>query len=440
MEEAKLDTMLQQTNVEDAVEKLYEYRDCYISTFGLDKASEKNLDVAKELQKTLELLSAQQEVLEKTNKAKFYMLKGRALNIKSEFDAEAFEYLTKSIKLNPNLVEAWNELGACYWKKGDVAAAKNCFQSAMEKVKNKVSIRNLSMVLRQLGETTEERKENVKESVVKAKEAVEMDFSDGMSWTILGNAYLTYFFSVAQNPDVLKKCFTAYQQAEKDQKAVNNSDLHFNRSVALQFEEEYESSLKGYASASILDPSWELPCQKEVELINYMKKVQEFINKRGCLKPKRVRSFINAISQSQLGPYSGGKYSSPSGKEVVNLESVNLKDLASGANIEKVVLGKVVATVYSENSVPLTFCIVDKTDFCCAVTVYNLASGKGVCIGDSVAIPEPYVTDFDFEYKQEKFNFRSIRVDIPVVIVLNGRKLGRDCLASIEVSVTNMSS
>lgn len=33
-----------------------------------------------------------------------------------------------------------------------------------------------------------------------------------------------------------------------------------------------------------------------------------------------------------------------------------------------------------------------------AVTVYNLADGKGVIIGDSVAIPEPYVTDVDFKY------------------------------------------
>lgn len=34
------------------------------------------------------------------------------------------------------------------------------------------------------------------------------------------------------------------------------------------------------------------------------------------------------------------------------------------------------------------------------VTVYNLANGKGVIIGDSVAIPEPYVTDVDFKYRE----------------------------------------
>lgn len=48
-----------------------------------------------------------------------------------------------------------------------------------------------------------------------------------------------------------------------------------------------------------------------------------------------------------------------------------------------------------------TFCLVDKEETCMAVTVYNLAQGKGVIIGDSVAIPEPYLTEVHFKYKQK---------------------------------------
>lgn len=44
--------------------------------------------------------------------------------------------------------------------------------------------------------------------------------------------------------------------------------------------------------------------------------------------------------------------------------------------------------------------MVDKQKTCVAVTVFNLADGKGVIIGDSVAIPEPFVTDVDFTYKE----------------------------------------
>lgn len=41
--------------------------------------------------------------------------------------------------------------------------------------------------------------------------------------------------------------------------------------------------------------------------------------------------------------------------------------------------------------------------------VYNLAEGKGVIIGDSVAIPEPYVTDVEFSYNKK----------VIIVLVLN---------------------
>lgn len=48
-----------------------------------------------------------------------------------------------------------------------------------------------------------------------------------------------------------------------------------------------------------------------------------------------------------------------------------------------------------------------------AVTVFNLAEGKGVIIGDSVAIPEPFVTDVDFTYKQDvSFYYMSFIVQL----------------------------
>ena len=48
--------------------------------------------------------------------------------------------------------------------------------------KNKVSLRNLSMVLRQLNVSAEQRAKNIEESVEKAKEAVQLDIKDGISW------------------------------------------------------------------------------------------------------------------------------------------------------------------------------------------------------------------------------------------------------------------
>ena len=59
------------------------------------------------------------------------MLKGEVLNVLPNFDPIAEENLSKAVKLDPKLVGAWNQLGECYWKKGDVAAAKNCFSGAL---------------------------------------------------------------------------------------------------------------------------------------------------------------------------------------------------------------------------------------------------------------------------------------------------------------------
>ena len=45
--------------------------------------------------------------------------------------------------------------------------------------------------------------------------------------------------------------------------------------------------------------------------------------------------------------------------------------------------------------------MVDKTSTCYSVTVYNIATGYGVKIGDSVAIPEPFLQSVDFTYKEQ---------------------------------------
>jgi len=69
-----------------------------------------------------------------TNKAEYHMLLGRTLNVMPEFSQKAYEYLSKAVKLDPKLVDAWNQLGELYWKKGDIANARNCFTGALTHV------------------------------------------------------------------------------------------------------------------------------------------------------------------------------------------------------------------------------------------------------------------------------------------------------------------
>lgn len=125
---------------------------------------------------------------------------------------------------------------------------------------------------------------------------------------------------------------------------------------------------------------------------------------------KRLHQILNSIDSKQLGPYIGGSYQSGN-SEKINLTEIKLSELKEGINLESVILGKVVCSVRNDDSVPFTFCLVDKFGTCVCVTIYNLAEGKGVIIGDSVAIPEPFVTEVKFTYNEKvKYFLKNVYV------------------------------
>lgn len=67
-------------------------------------------------------------------RSRYYFLKGRALNVTQDYSKEAQDLLSKAVKLDPKLIEAWNELGECYWKNDNLTESKNCFTKALEYV------------------------------------------------------------------------------------------------------------------------------------------------------------------------------------------------------------------------------------------------------------------------------------------------------------------
>ncbi len=95
----------------------------------------------------------------------------------------------------------------------------------------------------------------------------------------------------------------------------------------------------------------------------------------------------------------------------------------------------------------------DKTGKCIAVNLYNLAPGKGVIIGDSVAIAEPNFTKVNLKLKDQVgisqdpktlgkltnhifqvVEFDLIRVESPLALIINGKKASADLQAGIELS------
>ena len=211
------------------------------------------------------------------------------------------------------------------------------YQDALQHEKNKVSLRNLSMTLRQVpAGNSEEKISNVEQGLVKGKEAVSLDTTDGQSWSLLGNAYLSHFFQVSQNPKTLKQAMSAYNQAEKDVVARSSPELHYNRGIALKYEEQFSAALDSFNSASALDPTWGEPLDQTQHLLRYLQDILSLSQLKGKLKPKKLSSLVAALDEKkQLGPYSGGGYSSPNGGNV-SLSPVSFNELTDGTNTEKV--------------------------------------------------------------------------------------------------------
>uniref|UniRef100_A0A8C5EWU6 Tetratricopeptide repeat protein 5 OB fold domain-containing protein n=1 Tax=Gouania willdenowi TaxID=441366 RepID=A0A8C5EWU6_GOUWI len=406
---------------EELVDDLYKFRDCYFETHSLDDATRKTSDVAQQMEQTLKKMEEQEQSLK--HKAEFLLQKGRCLNVAQDFSAVAEECLSRAVKLEPGLVDGWNALGEQYWKKGDMIGARNCFTGALQQKKNKVSLRNLSMVLRQLpAPDSDSAGKQVLESVDLASQAVAMDEQDGTSWYILGNAYLSLFFTSGQNQQFSTKAFSAYAQSEKVDKVASSSpELHFNRANLFQYEEMFSSALAGYSRAAALDPSWAELTAKEKQLLEYLEKVTELAENKGKVKARRLRTMLSNLSSSALGPCSSPQFRSPSGR-VGSLEPVTLSSLKHGHNAGVAALGKVVFSLASEGRMAFTFGMVDSEETCMVVTVYNTANSWGVLIGDSVVIPEPLLKRHSITHKDKTFDFKSIRVDSPLLLIVNGKK------------------
>ncbi|ELK07090.1 tetratricopeptide repeat protein 5 [Pteropus alecto] len=419
--------------LQELVDQLYSFRECYFETHSVEDAGRKQQDVREEMEKTLQQM--EEVVGSVQGKAQVLMLTGKALNVTPDYSPKAEELLSKAVKLEPTLVEAWNQLGEVYWKKGDVAAAHTCFSGALTHCKNKVSLQNLSMVLRQLRtDSGDEHSRHIMDSVRQAKLAVQMDIHDGRSWYILGNAYLSLYFNTGQNPKISQQALSAYAQAEKvDRTASSNPDLHLNRATLHKYEENYGEALEGFSRSAALDPAWLEPQQREQQLLEFLNKLTSLLESKGKMKTKKLQSMLGSLRPAHLGPCGDGHYQSACGQKVT-LELKPLSVLQPGVNSGAVVLGKVVFSLTTEEKVPFTFGLVDSDGPCYAVMVYNMVQSWGVLIGDSVAIPEPNLRLHRIQHKGKDYSFSSVRVETPLLLVVNGKPQGSSSQAAATVA------
>ena len=448
------------------IDELYESRDKYY----ILNPNSNNEDRIKALNRKLEELVSQiDRVRDEFNSISSYLvLVGRAHNVIPEYSQKSFDALSKAVKLDPKCYDAWNYLGECYWKQRDFESSRNCFLKSLSIEKNKLSLRGLSMINRQLAiippstppsisatplANSESAaaitpKSLIEDSVKYAKEALQLDIKDGLSWYILANSYLAQFFSPSgqQKPDLLKQAIKAYQLALKEDAASLQSDLYYNKSIASLYEEDWKDVLFCLDKTLQLDPNWNEVYETLKGVLDYLTQIQDSITNNGKLKAKKFQSLVSSISDSDAGPYLNKFKVDENGvndeRRAFNLNFVCLKDLKTGLNSNKVVIGTVISgmPIKTFDMVCFSCCIADKNGDCALLTIYNLIKGEGVIIGDKVAIPEPWFENIEFQFQpsdpvrmnnsdiHEKYNskFNSVRVENPSVLVVNGKKWTKD--------------
>jgi len=345
-------------------------------------------------------------------------MKGKVLNTPQSYNKEAEALLSKSVKLDPAMVDGWNELGTCVWKKGDLAQAKTCFKTAIEVRENKDSLQHLSMLLRSLPGSDLEKANNINESLDVAKQATKHEVADGHSWFVLGNAYLALFFSQMESADHMKKAMVAYKQAETDKaEATNNPDLHHNSATVHEYQEDYDRAVEGFQLSALLDPDWPTPKAAVEKIRSRCAEICDSIENKGKMKPKRLAGIVAVLKEL--------------GTQTDSAATVPISQLKQGMNDMKAT--RITITKVFPVGQPQSYLGVDGEGKWTAITVYNMVP-DAIAMEDTVIIPEPFFRDVAVTHCG-KFDFPSIRVDNPVTLFVNGAALGEEKLAKSTLGI-----
>lgn len=386
-----------------AADELYIIRDTYFPLNPNDKL----ITLHSQSQLALQLLDSippEHRRLPATRATHEY-LRGKILDVFPDYRKEAEDHLSKAVKLNPSLADAWLCLGNCIWKKGDLPSAKNCLTLALSKGSNKRILCQLSMLERRMAQGADNQEEIVKESIKHAKEAIALDVKDGNSWYNLGNACLTCFFVTgAWDHSKLLQSLKAYQNAEKDEGMKSNPDLYFNCATVNKYLENYERALSGFEAAASKDPG--LNAAEEAEkMICLLDKLDSFL--RGQTKAKRLASLTSSLAAINLNSsYRRG----------------TIDHLSEGLNRTVAILGKVIFFIKHENTTPLYFLLCDSDQVCFILTVYGMRN-DAIKEGDQVTLLEPCYHYVDFSWKGKCYQFKSIRVDFLEQMLVNGKTM-----------------
>jgi tetratricopeptide (TPR) repeat protein len=112
--------------------------------------------------------------LQPSQKAVYHYIRGKLLNVLPDFNLQAEADLMKACKLDPANTDAWNNLGECFWKRGDLASAKMCFEQGLSAIKNGPGLLHMAMAERIKIPGSENYHVQMEKSIVLCKQAIDM--------------------------------------------------------------------------------------------------------------------------------------------------------------------------------------------------------------------------------------------------------------------------
>jgi tetratricopeptide (TPR) repeat protein len=311
-----------------------------------------------------------------------------------EYSAAAEDALTKSVKLCPSSIEAWNLLGDLLGERGEFTTARDCFSRSIAQAPNKKALRDMAMVMRKLGETPKEKAGLTMSSLKSAKQAVALDVEDSESWYVLGMSYLAIFFALSHKLADLSCALKAFKRAvllvsanSAPGEDTANPDLYFNRGQVYSFLEDYPSALQDFRTAELLDPT--LPVSDRIEALHRrVVRAAEMVSRRGLFKAKRLATIAKSFRSPNQASNTRGVNKSTPGTETIR--RVSLSELKEGSN-EGVSLDIKLLMPLTSSELPVSLLVIDREMAVFVLSVYHLDQSAldKVCVDVSLYIYVP---------------------------------------------------
>lgn len=392
----------------------------------------------------------------KTNletKAHDLMVRGRLLNTGESFNQEASDLLSKAIKLNPYLIEAWIELTECYQRKLDVEGAIVCLENALKYCEpekpNKVILRKLSTCIRQKSCTSQEEKvATLLRSLELSKQALKTDLNDEENYYNLAKAYMCLFFvtecvdqqlinlsraafmkalslsnrkmlrakmkelGIGTSQEDIKNEQSKIDMEEKSKPFIEQTDFLFNYATVLVYLQEFQEALEFLRMAIDLDPGWEEPKALEECLVDYLKQIQLMMNELGKNNKKVVRRYSKVVESlkdvSKIETVIQADQQRLKKSTDISIKSITLDDLETPEELEEsepkindnsastkdtvqLLHLKLVSTINYNQAMYVTFIAIDQNYSLIVVTIYNLAASRCPIPKDTVTLVDPKI-------------------------------------------------